>query len=216
MAFPQTYNSKVELFENKLKGEKISTEFLNNIISEKSYKKGERIVNEERSGIFFSYLNKVFRYNFTSRIYTKQNGNDFDIVYEIEMYKVIQIIIAVIVLSAFFSFISVKYFLIFSGIFSLLFYYINLLMNVYSVEQIIKDAVGENHYTFSSAEVLTDEQIQWMKDKNRCSACGEYLSVTDVFCPECELRIKKGKPYKFYDSSKYNDRKVSYHYKKNS
>jgi predicted amidophosphoribosyltransferase len=87
------------------------------------------------------------------------------------------------------------------------------LINIYNIEKILKEAIGENRYNFNSSEILSDEQVRWIKDEGRCSACGEALSISDVFCPECGLRIKKGKPYKPYNISKYNDKKITYYYK---
>lgn len=211
MSFPRSYKGKIELYERKIKGEKINLPDLQSIIQQSI--SDTHIINEEKEAISFKMLNQIFRYSFFIQIDCKEKGNDIDINYEIDNEKLIQIILTVVVFLAFLSILSIKYFLIISGIFSIVFYQLNILMNTYSVERLIKEAIGNNRYEFTSSEILSAEQIEWIKDKNRCSACGQYLEVTDVICPECGIRIKKGKKYNPVNLSKYNDRSVNWHFK---
>jgi len=214
LAFPHTYKNKTELLENHFKGEKLNIDLLYELLLKEIKLNKIQVHESDDKSLKFSLNSKLFKYKFDVKLRIVKKRSDFNVLFEIEMEKTLQIIIAGIILLAFFSFVSIKYFLIASALFSVLFYQLNLMINSNTVENLIKKAIGDNRYQFNSAEFISEEQHEWISDKNRCSGCGEYLDVTDVFCPDCGLRIKKGKPYVPYNISKHNDKKLNYHYKK--
>ena len=215
MAFPHTYKNKIELLDNKVKGNKLNTAIIIELISNEI----SSVVNTEEFSVkdniitYTSVLN-MFRYEYKIKLYAEKKGNDYNIIYEIDLEKVIRIIIIGIILTAFFSFLSVKYFLISAGIFSLLFYVLNVLIISTLVENIIKRAIGDNNYSFNNSEVISSEQEQWINNENRCPGCGEFITNIDLNCPECGLRIKKNKYSVPIDLSKHKEKKIKYHYKK--
>lgn len=71
-----------------------------------------------------------------------------------------------------------------------------------------------NKLSVPEKESLSDEQELWLNDKNRCPACGYFLSDIDLICPECGLHLKRSRHTIPLDTSKYKNKSVKYHYKK--
>lgn len=214
MAFPHTYKNKIELLDNKVKGNKLNSAIITELISNEISSVNPEKFSVKDYIITYSSISNLFRYEYQIKLYVEKAGNDHNIIYEIDLEKVLRIIIIGIILTAFFSFLSVKYFLISAGIFSLLFYALNVLIISTSVENIIKRAIGNNNYSFNDSEAVSPEQEQWIKDKNLCPGCGEFVTNIDLNCPECGLRIKKNKYSVPIDLSKHKEKKIKYHYKK--
>jgi len=214
LAFPHTYKNKIELLDNKVKGNKLNSAIITELISNEISSVNPEKFSVKDYIITYSSISNLFRYEYQIKLYVEKAGNDHNIIYEIDLEKVLRIIIIGIILTAFFSFLSVKYFLISAGIFSLLFYALNVLIISTSVENIIKRAIGNNNYSFNDSEAVSPEQEQWIKDKNLCPGCGEFVTNIDLNCPECGLRIKKNKYSVPIDLSKHKEKKIKYHYKK--
>ncbi len=214
MAFPHTYKNKIELLNNKVKGNRLNSVIIKKLISNEISSFSPEEFLEKDKFITFTSISKLFRYEYKIKLYIEKKGNDYNIIYEIDLEKVLRIIIIGIILIAFFSFLSVKYFLISAGLYSLLFYILNVLIISTSVENLIKRAIGENNYTFNDSEVISPEQEQWIKDENRCPACGEFVTNIDLNCSECGLRIKRNRYSIPLDLSKHKEKKIKYHYKK--
>lgn len=214
MAFPYTYKNKIELLDNKVKDRKFNSAIITKLISNEIFSADPEEFEIRDNVIKYTFISNLFKYKYTVKLHVEKSGNDHNIIYEIDLEKVLRIIIIGAVLIAFFSFLSVKYFLISAGIFSLLFYVLNVLIISVSVENIIKRAIGNNNYSFNDSEIISIEQEQWIKDENRCPACGEFITNIDLNCPECGLRVKRNKYSIPLDLSKHKEKVLKYHYKK--
>jgi hypothetical protein len=139
--------------------------------------------------------------------------NQNSIGYEIKLSKLLQVCIALILFIAFFSGFKFGGFLWFSVIFTLLFYFVNVLIVDRQVQSIIKSAIDDGDMGEGNEEMLTQKQLEWMNNKTKCPACGEDITEYDMNCPECGLRISdKAKP-KPYDLSKYVHKNIKYFFK---
>lgn len=214
MAFPYTYKNKIELLDTKVKGNKLNTSTIIKLVANEIVLSNPEVFSVEDNYIQYSIKSNILKYNYKINLFVEKAGNDHNVIFEIDLEKVLRIIITGVILIAFFSFLSVKYFLISAGIFSILFYILNVLIISTSVENIIKRAIGNNNYSFNDSEVISKEQEYWIKNENLCPACGEFITNIDLNCPECGLRIKKNKYTIPLDLSKHKEKKVKYHYKK--
>ncbi len=133
--------------------------------------------------------------------------------YEIHIMQLIKITLALVIFIAFFSSFGFTGFLWFSFLFSAVFYFVNLLFADTHVQKIIKQSPFYQAFDPLEKEGFTDEQIQWLLDKNRCPACGAEVSDWDIHCPECGLRLKQNNFTVPLDVSKYKEKRFKYHFK---
>ncbi len=133
--------------------------------------------------------------------------------YQIHLMQLIKITLALVVFIAFFSSFGFSGFLWFSFIFSIAFYFVNLIFADSYIQKIIKKSPFYQAFDPFEREGLSDEQIAWLHDKSRCPACGEEISDWDLFCPECGLRLKQNNFTVPLDVSKYKEKRFTYHYK---
>ena len=137
-----------------------------------------------------------------------------EIEYKVYLDQLIKIILIVIIFSALFSYTSLNYFFWFASLFSFLFYFLNaLIINSYVQSSFLKILENSQLY-ISEKEILSEEQQIWLNDKNRCPACGFFLSDIDLICPECGLHLKRSRHTIPLDTSKYQNKPIKYHYKK--
>ena len=67
-----------------------------------------------------------------------------------------------------------------------------------------------------SENELSEEQQLWLVNSNKCPACGNTITEYDLNCPDCGLMLKANKYSSSTDVSKYNDKTINYHYKKDT
>ena len=151
-----------------------------------------------------------FRYQVDLHIEKDEN---IIVKYEIHLVQLIKITLALIVFSAFFSSFGFGGFLWFLFIFSFVFYFINLLFADTYIQKIIKKSPFYQAFDPMAHEGFSKEQLVWMKDKNRCPACGKELGDWDIYCPECGLRIKQNNFTIPLNVSKYKEKRFNYFYK---
>jgi len=151
-----------------------------------------------------------FRYEVDLHI---QKDEDIVIQYEIHIMQLIKITLALVVFIAFFSSFGFGGFLWFSFIFSVVFYFVNLMFADAHVQKIIKKSPFYQAFDPLEQEGFSKEQIDWLQDPNRCPACGAEVSDWDINCPECGLRIKQNNFTVPLDVSKYQQKRFHYHYK---
>lgn len=216
MPFPYSYRSTIELLGNKIRGVKPNESLILNILYKKLKDKSGHNTGLTNGNLVYSAQAGIFKFEYDVKISVENRADDININYEINISRIINVILIIVIFSALISFFSVKLFLISSFLFSSLFYVLNLIYINGLVKKDLESSIGENLYRFNEKEEFTDEQLDWMKDKFRCPACGEYLSIFDIDCPDCGLRIKKSRRQLPVDSSKYKDEKITYHFRKNS
>jgi len=134
--------------------------------------------------------------------------------YEIHLMQLIKITIALIVFIAFFSSFGMIGFLWFSFVFSVVFFLVNLMFADSHIQKTVKSSHLYVSLNPPEQEGFTDEQKKWLKDKNRCPACGEEITIYDLNCPECGLKLKQNKHTIPLDVTKYKEKRFKYHFKK--
>jgi hypothetical protein len=140
-----------------------------------------------------------------------QAKNEID--YEIKLNKLINISIALIIFIAFFSSFGIVGFLWFSAIFTLLFFTLNVFIIDKYIRSIIKLSLNNQAKSGGNEEILSNEQVEWIKDQSKCPACGEEITDYDQNCPECGLRLRDKVPQGPFDISKYQHKRIKYYYK---
>jgi hypothetical protein len=133
--------------------------------------------------------------------------------YEIKLNKLIMVSIALILFIAFFSSFQFSGFLWFSGIFTIIFYSINVIVVDKFVQGVLKSALNTKEIDFNNDETLRKQQMEWIRDNSKCPACGEEITEYDKNCPECGLKIRETAKPKPYDLSKYENKNVKYHFR---
>ena len=213
MSFPYTYKNNISYTgEVNIDRPKTVSEIRNNIYGKIIADRGE-ILKSDNNSLQFSTKNSFFNLEYKIQVSIKSINNNHSVNYEIEMEKITRIILFGVIFLAFFSFISVTKFLIFAGLFVILFYSVNLFFINSYVSKIIDVSLGNSNYDFEGSETLSDEQVKWQNDPNRCPACGSEITNFDLHCPECGLKVKQNKFSVPLDISKYKDATVRYHLK---
>ena len=134
--------------------------------------------------------------------------------YEIHLMPLIKITIALIVFIALFSSFGMTGFLWFSFVFSIVFFLVNLMFADSHIQKILKSSDLYLSLNPPEEDGYTDEQKKWLKDHNRCPACGEEINIYDMHCPDCGLKLKQNKFTIPLDVTKYGEKRFKYHYKK--
>jgi hypothetical protein len=133
--------------------------------------------------------------------------------YEIKLNKLIMICIALVIFIAFFSSFKFSSFLWFSLLFTLIFYVINIIVVDRQVQTLLKSVICYGAMSEGMEEILTQEQLEWIKDQSKCPACGEGITEYDKNCPECGLKINEVAKLKPYDLSKYGNKHIKYFFR---
>ncbi len=213
MPFPYSYNHKVEISSESFSPENYSNEEITNFLLKEISKHNILNLKSDKKRISFSSKNSLFRFEYKIIISVEQLRDKTFINYKIELEKLIMITLFGVICLAFFSFISVRKFLIIAGIFAIVFYSVNLFFINIQVSKIINTAIGKNEFDFGGSESFSNEQKEWMNNPDKCPACGCYVGRYDINCPDCGLKVKK-KNYKIpLDTTKYKDKTIKYHFK---
>jgi len=214
MAFPYTYKKRLDfVLDEKHYDVNISKLklFISKFIERK---KSVKSIKNFKEKISFISTVPILNFEYSTDIFIKKFSDDLEISYEVNLEKLLTIVIIVVVLTAFFSFVSVKYFLILAGVLSLVLYGVFYLVIDNTIQNFIKRSVEDIVVSESNVEKISNEQVLWINDENRCSACGNYLSEIDLHCSECGIKLKRSRYTIPLDVSKYKDKQVSYHFKK--
>jgi hypothetical protein len=133
--------------------------------------------------------------------------------YEIKLNKLIMVCIALIIFIAFFSSFRFSGFLWFSGIFTIIFYILNVVIVDKYVQGILKSGPNNKDTEPDTKEKLSKQQMEWLYDNSKCPGCGEDISEYDKNCPDCGLKIREKVKPKPYDLSKYEGKNIKYFFK---
>lgn len=139
--------------------------------------------------------------------------NILRISFEVKLIKLVQISIALVVFTAFFSSFGFSGFLWFSAFLTLGFYGLNVLFIENAIQKLIKSTTIYKSLNPITEAHLSNEQLKWMKDVNKCPACGEDLQSYDQNCPDCGLKLPRKATPKPFDVSKYSNKRIKYTYK---
>ncbi|MBN1250518.1 MAG: zinc ribbon domain-containing protein [Bacteroidales bacterium] len=208
MPFPYSYKSSFEI-------ENTESYDLDFVISDSvNHLKNKDIsaIEFQNSNISFISNNALFKFNYHVNFVFDKKENII-IEYEIKLEQLIISTIIIILIIAFFSSLAMSGFLWFSFIVSVIFYAANLIFIDSYIHKIIKSLpIYKNANPFVD-EKLSDEQLDWIKDENKCSGCGEIVTKYDNICPECGLKISNEKFAIPLDVTKYQNKRFKYHYK---
>lgn len=175
MALPYTYRA---LYQTEINANKLFFELRKKFFAKKITK-----IQFFQDKIFFNY-NSFFFLGKANVVldFTTDEGFYFEVVLE----KILKVIVILIVIMAF----------VVSGLWNLLLLsgglifiiYILVIIDVHnSLTSFFDEVIGETQ----RPEVFSEEQLKWIKEKERCPACGEKLTEYDSFCPECGLNLKR-------------------------
>jgi len=208
MSLPYSYKSKVEIPES----EELDVVYASDLYEDYLRNKGLEEFRKEKGIIHFTSDHSLVNFKYPVEIKVEKNEL-ITIEYEIHLMQLIKITIALIVFIAFFSSFGMSGFLWFSFIFSVVFFVVNLMFADSYVQKIIRSSYLYLSLNPTEEEGFTDEQKMWMSDKNRCSACGEEITIYDLNCPDCGLKLKQSKYTIPLDVTKYQEKRFKYHYK---
>lgn len=115
----------------------------------------------------------------------------------VQLEKLLNVILAVILLASLTSAFSVGLFIVFSALFSAVFYFLNISLVLSEVSAFVKKAKGE-----VSEEIMGGEQIEWLNDPEKCPACGSEINHYSWKCHSCGLQFgRKLKTERFNTSA---------------
>ena len=140
-------------------------------------------------------------------------NTSLEIQYDIKLNRLIQVCIALVIFVAFFSSFGVTGFLWFSAILTIVFFALNVMIADKSIRDLIFRILNIQHYDRGSEEILSKEQMEWIKNKSKCPACGEDITEYDRYCPECGLRIREKAPQGPFNVSKYSEKRIKYYFR---
>jgi hypothetical protein len=182
--------------------------FLKTIVSKNNMVK-QITVNDE---VLEFVHHSLFKIQYPVEIKISETNN-ISIDYEIKLNKLILVCIVLIIVIAFFSNFEISGFLWFSFVFTLVFYGINIAVIDKYVRNIIYSVVKSPESLEETGEVMTKEQMEWIKDKTKCPACGEDVTEYDKTCPECGLKLREKVPPTPNTVSKYKGKRIKYFFK---
>lgn len=214
MAFPYTYRKKKALYlKEKYYG--VNTNYIQSLFYSYIQKRSSiEEIDSKKSSLTFISSAPVLKFHYSTEIVFNKEREEINIIYEVNLEKLLTIVLISIILSAFFTFVSVKYFLILAGLLTILFYGVFYLIIDNYIDNLILKSLKRIVVSSDIAENYSDEQMKWINDDSLCSACGNKLSEFDFNCKECGIKLKRNKYTIPLDLSKYKDREVSYHFKK--
>jgi len=152
------------------------------------------------------FENEIFFVKFTTSFSIIITKDIITVSYEIDAVPLIKIISAFLVFAGLFSSFTASAFFYYGALASICIYIFGLFFIHSQFFRIIKK------YQKNIEESLTDEQAKWMKDPNRCSACGEELLKYQSKCHSCGLQSRA--PINFSPfSTTHQSQKLKYTYK---
>ena len=152
-----------------------------------------------------------FKYNLSFEV-TENSEDELKIDFLVNLMTLVKITLLLLVFIAMFSTSGVSNFLVFSGIFLVVFYFSNVLFISSFLRKIVKGSLEIAGYQEDSTYNI--EQVNWINSPDKCSACGGNISKEDVNCPSCDLRLRDNPYTTTMKLDAFSDPKIKYHYNK--
>ncbi len=205
MSFPYTYSDKINFTGSRFNFDDFKVIILKELLNKHHF-----LLIENSESELLKIKSPFFKipFSFEFEVYSDE------LKYKIHLDQLLKIILIVIIFSALFSYASLSFFFWFASLFSVLFYSLNILIINGYIHSALSEILAKHNLNISDKESFSEEQKEWMNDKNRCPACGYFLSDIDLICPECGLHLKRNRHTIPLDTSKYKDTDIKYHYKK--
>jgi len=214
MAFPYSYKKNIVKSKSELKDKNIDLANIQKLVRKVVLKKKPVEFGIENQIMSFKFIAPIFNFKYSTELKIKLTKNKLIIDYEINFENLIRIVLVLIILTAFFSFLSIKYFLITSAFISVIVFGISFLSIDNFIYNLILKSIENILIEENVVEKLSEQQLLWINDESICSACGKDLSITDLHCPDCGIKLKRNRHTIPLDVSKYKDKKITYHLKK--
>ncbi len=209
MSFPQTYKNKVCFdFSNKINIDVITKALLRHLKSANATD-----ITFKENTIHFNLKKSILNFKYSASFKIAEYKNRIKIVYEFSLIQVFEISLFVIIFAAFASKFSVYSLLIFSIIFLLIFYSVN----IFFINNVLRKLIKSSYLSLfpENKSDYSREQQEWINNPNKCPACGAYINDYTSKCPNCGLTLKHGKRIESNtNQSKFKNIKIKYHYKK--
>lgn len=214
MPFPYSYSDKLILTLKPKFIDVSNLQVLSNI--DYYFQSDKKTIDtySDKKQTHYTSIAPIFNFKYSYYFNVNKSNDDITVHYTVNLEKLLTIILVAIILTAFFSFVSVKYFLILSAIFSFGLYSIFYLIINNSIQQKIKNSLTNIIIEENSYENISEEQRNWINDKNKCSACGNYLEDFDLHCTECGIKLNRNRYSIPLNTSRYNEKEINFHFKK--
>lgn len=175
MSLPQSYSSSI-LYD--------LDDFQPHFVSKLHAEPG---IEQKDESLIFN--NEIFFIPFTTTFSIDIHNEKVKIPYEIDAIPLIKLITALLLFAGLFSSFTASFFFYYGAIASLLIYIFGLLFVRSQFFGIIKK------YHVNIEETLSSEQMQWISNPNKCSACGDELLQYQSKCHSCGLQSRPPKRF---------------------
>ncbi len=207
MAFPYSISKKFIFLDEKYQG--LTKAYLRkaiiSVFSDDEFEKEENNViryKSKQSLISFNYYYDI--------VFDKNEGTNIKFI--INLASLLQITVVLLVMIALLSKFAFKDYLIFSGIFLVIFYFVNLVFIQSRISRKVNKALNMLGYNIESD--FSPEQKQWIADETKCPACGGDIYENDIMCKSCGLKIKQNRFTKPLNINQNKEQgQIKYHYK---
>lgn len=171
----------------------------------------DRFIEEEEGSIKFSSNNTLINFRFVFDVIIEQT-DELKLKIVINLVELLKITVFLLVFTALFSKFAFHNYLLFAGIFIFVFYMANVIFISSYINRKINKALTLIGY--NREEIFNNEQQEWLQNTNKCSACGQAITINHILCPSCGLKIKQNPYTKPLDLSQKNtENGIQYHYK---
>ncbi|MFN8255548.1 MAG: hypothetical protein U0W24_07660 [Bacteroidales bacterium] len=133
--------------------------------------------------------------------------------FKIKLTHLIQVCIALALFIALFSKLRISGYLWFSSIFLIIFYFFNLVFT----EKLLAKQVESFPLFYNENKThegkFSEEQLNWLKDPEKCPACGEEITEYYLKCPECGLKLRGNAKLSPMNVTGYKTKRFKYIYR---
>ena len=214
MSFPVSIKNKIDIDIERLKKTGIQEDSVLQKLSD-IFKSDIPLENTlEDDFLEIKSKNSIIGFEYNISFFSEKENNIQSVHYEYSVDKLLLITVVLVVFIALFSLFDVSTYLIFSGIFAVVFYGVNVLYINNYIKKNIEFIYG-NKEIFEQDKELFQKQKEWSKNKDLCPACGNFITNLDFVCPECGLRVKNDRYSIPLNISKYQEKNIVYRYKEN-
>jgi len=207
MSFPYSIAKKFSFSDEKYQG--LTKPYLRKAII--TVFADDEFEKEENNTIRYKSKHSLVNFNYHYDIVFDE-GEGTNLKFIINLVNLLQITVILLVMIALLSKFGFRNYLIFSGIFLVVFYFINLVFIQSRISRKVNKALNMLGYDIESD--FTPEQKQWLADETKCPACGGDIYENDIVCKSCGLKIKQNRFTKPLNlSQKEEQGQIKYHYK---
>lgn len=204
MSFPYSYIKRFEIINKNIDIENVEKKIKS--ISDK-YKITE--ISFQNSKIEMICQNSLAYFKFQIDIFI----DDDKLNIEIHIINLLKISLLIVILFPFFSNFSIGKVLLFSGIIISIFYLANIIYINSFINKFSDFLIEGTEIDKINTEEFSEEQMQWINDKNRCSACGAYVKDYYTHCFDCGIKLDRKAKKSPFNSTNYKNYEIRYKFK---